>query len=202
METLIDYKLKDFLQLKDESRIRDSLFILELLKPLRIIKNPKKRFWNREPRTIEIGPVRDLLFCDVTNIRHAFNDGSTDAILEAVELATGLSRKQLLRLRISQFYGLLAAIKEDVIAIHHMEESELSDVNFDINLELVNAKERMARYGTLNILDSLANGDILRWQEIEKLPYMTVFTKLKMDREKSNIQHEITQIQKQKLKQQ
>jgi hypothetical protein len=37
----------------------------------------------------------------------------------------------------------------------------------------------------LNTIDSLAKEDILRWVEIEKLPYMTVFTKLRMDNEKS-----------------
>jgi hypothetical protein len=38
--------------------------------------------------------------------------------------------------------------------------------------------------GVLNTIDSLAKEDILRWVEIEKLPYMTVFTKLRMDNEK------------------
>jgi hypothetical protein len=42
----------------------------------------------------------------------------------------------------------------------------------------------MGKYGVLNTIDSLAK-DILRWVEIEKLPYMTVFTKLRMDNEKA-----------------
>jgi hypothetical protein len=44
----------------------------------------------------------------------------------------------------------------------------------------------MGKYGVLNTIDSLAKEDILRWVEIEKLPYMTVFTKLRMDNEKQN----------------
>jgi hypothetical protein len=36
----------------------------------------------------------------------------------------------------------------------------------------------------LNTIDSLAKEDI-RWVEIEKLPHMTVFTKLRMDNEKT-----------------
>jgi PII-like signaling protein len=48
-----------------------------------------------------------------------------------------------------------------------MEINELSD-DFDINVEAVNAKERMG--GVLNTIDSLAKEDILRWVEIEKLP--------------------------------
>jgi hypothetical protein len=51
-----------------------------------------------------------------------------------------------------------------------MEINELSDDSFDINVEAVNAKERMGKYGVLNTIDSLAKEDILRWVEIEKLP--------------------------------
>jgi hypothetical protein len=67
-------------------------------------------------------------------------------------------------------------IKSELIEITNMEINELSDDSFDINVEAV-AKERMGKYGVLNTIDSLAKEDILRWVEIEKLPYMTVFIK-------------------------
>jgi hypothetical protein len=41
-------------------------------------------------------------------------------------------------------------------------------------MKLLMLKERMGKYGVLNTIDSLAKEDILRWVEIEKLPYMTV----------------------------
>jgi hypothetical protein len=80
-----------------------------------------------------------------------------------------------------------------------MEINELSD-SFDINVEAVNAKERMGKYGVLNTIDSLAKEDILRWVEIEKLPYMTVFTKLRMDNEKAKIAQEIAELQRKNKK--
>jgi hypothetical protein len=58
----------------------------------------------------------------------------------------------------------------------------------------------MGKYGVLNTIDSLAKEDILRWVEIEKLPYMTVFTKLRMDNENSTRNCRITKKKtKQKL---
>jgi hypothetical protein len=71
---------------------------------------------------------------------------------------------------------------------------------FDINVEAVNAKERMGKYGVLNTIDSLAKEDILRWVEIEKLP-MTVFTKLRMDNEKTKNSTRNCRITKKKTKQ-
>jgi hypothetical protein len=81
----------------------------------------------------------------------------------------------------------------------NMEINELSD-SFDINVEAVNAKERMGKYGVLNTIDSLAKEDILRWVEIEKLPYMTVFTKLRMDNKKAKIAQEIAELQRKNKK--
>jgi hypothetical protein len=45
-------------------------------------------------------------------------------------------------------------------------ENELDD-SFDINVEAVNAKERMGKYGVLNTIDSLAKEDILRWLKLK-----------------------------------
>ena len=70
--------------------------------------------------------------------------------------------------------------------------------SFDVNIEAVGAKERMSKFGVLNAIDSLAKEDVLKWEQIEKLPYMTVFAKLMMDKEKNNIQQEIAELQKKK----
>jgi hypothetical protein len=98
-------------------------------------------------------------------------------------MVVDISAKSILNITIIEFYGIINYIKSELIEITNMEINELSDDSFDINVEAVNAKERMGKYGCVTI-DSLAKEDILRWVEIEKLPYMTVFTKLRMDNEK------------------
>lgn len=36
-------------------------------------------------------------------------------------------------------------------------------------------------FGELNIIDSLAGGDILKWEQVKKLPYHSIFDKLRKD---------------------
>lgn len=205
MEAIIDYKLKDFLKITDINLITNYLIVLDLLKPLKVIDNPRFKKWKiwskNEPKQLIIKAPRELSFADVTNIRNYFNEASPNGIIESVKLVSGLAENEILSLTITKFYGIINYIKEDLIALSYMEMNELSDDSFDINLESINANGRMAKFGVLNTIDSLAKEDILRWEEIEKLPYMTVFTKLMMDKEKADIQRELAELQKRKQKQ-
>jgi hypothetical protein len=196
METLENYKLVDFIQVKDETLLQDYLFILELLEPLKVINNPIYKWYKRKPKTLDIKAVKDLSFGDVATIRSNFSEASIENIIEAVQMVVDISAKSILNITIIEFYGIINYIKSELIEITNMEINELSDDSFDINVEAVNAKERMGKYGVLNTIDSLAKEDILRWVEIEKLPYMTVFTKLRMDNEKAKIAQEIAELKK------
>jgi hypothetical protein len=151
--------------------LQDYLFILELLEPLKVINNPIYKWYKRKPKTLDIKAVKDLSF-DVATIRSNFSEASIENIIEAVQMVVDISAKSILK-HIIEFYGIINYIKSELIEITNMEINELSDDSFDINVEAVNAKERMGKYGVLNTIDSLAKEDILRWVEIEKLPYMT-----------------------------
>lgn len=198
MEKIINYKLKDFLRLKDLELVQNHLSILDNLRPLKTISNPNYMWYKKVPKTLSIKAVRELSFGDVINIRNWINEGSIEAIFEIYKLISGLSEKQIMNLGIIQFYGIFSFIKIELEDIGNMEINELveDDSDFDINVEAVNAKERMGRFGVLNIIDSLAKEDILRWEQIQKLPYLTVFTKLKMDNLKNKIQKEISELQR------
>jgi sugar/nucleoside kinase (ribokinase family) len=93
------------------------------------------------------------------------------------------------------FYNLLKN-DLDILIGNENEMNELTDDEIDINLEITKANERMAKFGVLNTIDALAKEDILRWSEIEKLPYLTVLNKLIMDKEKHKIQQEIVELQR------
>lgn len=204
METIINYKFREFLKLTDVKLIGEYLFVLDLLKHLKELDNPnynKYKFWSKKhPKMLQIKAVRELSFADVTNIRNYFNQAEIKGIIESIKLVTDLSEKQILDFTITQVYGIINYIKEDLIQLSNMEINELTDDNFDIHLESINANGRMAKFGILNTIDSLAKDDVLKWSEIEKLPYMVVFTKLLMDKEKNNIQRELNEIQKKKIK--
>ena len=115
-------------------------------------------------------------------------------------IVTKLEKRYIERFTITQFYGIINYIKEQLEFITNIEMNELNDDDEDIDLISVNANERMGRFGVVNTIDSLANGDITKWDEIQKMQYSTVFTKLKMDKEKNKIQKEISELQKKRLK--
>lgn len=195
MEKITDYKLKDFLKIKDARLINEYLFILELLRPVKSIVNPnynKLKFWDKKtPKTLEIKHVEDLSFGEVTNLKLGFNGNNIDKVIQCVELVTGLKKKQILSFTITTFYGIINGIAQQLIEISNKEINELTDEYRDPILESIKGYERMARFGTFNTIDSLAKQDILRWQEIEKLPYWLVFTKLMMDKENEQIAREL-----------
>ncbi|PWB24650.1 hypothetical protein [Flavobacterium sp. HTF] len=198
MEKIINYKIKDFFQLQDELIIADYLSILDCLNPLKEIKNPNYKWYKRNSKFLQVKAVRLLTFAEVTEIRNNFNQPSIEGIIDSIKIVTRLTDKDIMNFTIIQFYGIISYIKSELMDITNMEANELTDDSFDINVEAVNAKQRMGRFGVLNAIDTLAKEDILQWEAIEKLPYMTVLTKLIMDNEKNKIQQEIAELQRKK----
>jgi hypothetical protein len=72
-----------------------------------------------------------------------FSEASIENIIEAVQMVVDISAKSILNITIIEFYGIINYIKSELIEITNMEINELSDDSFDINVEAVNAKERM-----------------------------------------------------------
>jgi len=194
MEKITNYKFKDFIKLKDSEKVESYLNLLEILNPATEIVDPKFRIG--KSKKIKLKRVRDLLFGQVTNIRTNLSIPTIESMIEMIMLVTGLKKKECYSIRILDFYAVLAAITAQIIELSDMEANELGSEESDLDEALAN--ERMAKFGILNIINSLAGDNILRWSEIEKLPYMVVFTKLKMDKEKSAIQKQMMESQKRK----
>lgn len=195
---ITNYKIKDFFRLKDERIVSDYLAILDCLNPLKEIKNPNYKWYKMNSKVLQIKAVRMLSFGEVTDVRNNFNQPSIESIIDSIKIVTQLKDKDIMNFTITQFYGIISYMKSELMDITNMEANELNDDSFDINIEAVNAKQRMGRFGVLNIIDSLAKENVLQWERIEKLPYMTVFTKLIMDNEKNKIQQEIAELQRKK----
>lgn len=201
MEKIINYKLKDFFLLTDIKQAEDYLSILTNLNPLKEIKNPRFRWYKRkESQIIRIPSLLELKFGEVAQIRNSFSIGNIEGIIECVMILTKLNRIEILNFTIVTFYGIISSIKKDLERISNMEFNELSSDDDDINLEIVRASERLARYGIINAFENLSGGDITKWKEIEQIPFMQVFTKLSLDNTKSTIQKEVSELQKKQLR--
>lgn len=203
MEKITNYKFYEFLLIEDIEIVEKYLMILDMLNPLNQLKNPKYnkyKFWQKQPKEIEVKTLMNLSFGDVTEVRNNFYQPSIENIIESIEKVTEIEKKDILKLSILEVYGIINKIKEDLETIQNMELNELSSDDEDIELITVNASARMAKFGVLNTIDAVAKGDVIKWNEVEKLPYLTVFSKLMMDKEKNAIEKEIADNQRKKLK--
>lgn len=77
---------------------------------------------------------------------------------------------------ISFIFWILDSLEE----INELENSQLSSIP---EPEMINAGiENFNQFGIINIIDTLAFGDILKWKEIMELSYTDVFVKLKKNK--------------------
>jgi hypothetical protein len=186
METITNYKLKDFLLVEDLETANNYIALLELIEPVEIL--------NEKP----LLQLQDLTFGQVENVRHILENPTWMNVIEAVRLITGLEENEIFELRIIDFYPIWNGIKRQAEKLAAIEENELGDEEVMIEYEIVNAAQRMARFGALNIINALACNDVTKWKMIEELPYMVVFTKRVMDKERSMINKEVNELLKKK----
>lgn len=196
MEKITDYRLKDFLTLEDEELLNDYIQVLELLPPVNEVNDPVHEIFGKR----KISHAKSLSFSEVITLRNLLNDGSIEAIIEAVSIVTKLPIESVWNFTIVPFYSILNGIVSQLIEIGNMEQNGLYSEDDDVVMIEAQANERMSKFGILNTIDSLASGDVLRWKEIEKLPYMVVFTKLMMEKTKSEIMQDVKAIQQRKNK--
>lgn len=202
MEKIIDYKVKDFLELEDFDKVQEYITILDHLKPLNEIPNPSYKWYHKwfkkRPKTLIVNDIRSLKFHQVFEIKMNLFESNIQSLIDSIKMIVDVQDNDILNFTITTFYGIISKMKLEIIEIIENEIKDWFDDFEDEFINAVNANERMAIFGVLNLLDSLANGDVLKWEEIEKLPYQTVFVKLKMDKEKNKIQREIAELQRKK----
>lgn len=89
-------------------------------------------------------------------------------------------------------------IKDEVEKIYKLEEAYLSSPT-DNDMLAAGVKE-LDELGELNVIDSLAQGNILKWEKIKQLPYEMVFEKLRKSTLESKINKAYHKVISQKSK--
>ena len=65
------------------------------------------------------------------------------------------------------------------------------------NVDFINAGgQKLDKFGTLAIVDDLAEGDLLKWDAVQKQPYSNVFAKLMLDKTKAEISEAYNEIKR------
>ena len=146
--------------------------------------------------TIYLKELASLEFGQVNIIREDLSHPTPESLTEVIHLITGLEIENVREIPIIDFYGILNQVKGEAEKLS-LIEAELSGEP-DIDFEMVNGPARMSQFGVLNVLDALSGGDLTKYEQIERMPYLLVIAKLKMNKETAAINRAILSLQKQR----
>lgn len=171
---IINYKLRDFL-VQDITLIEEYANILRLVEPIPTVNK-----------------LQDLKLREVEFIKK--NIGNQQAIPRIFNYMEGINEDKVMDMTITTFYGLMNSIVKQLENLLGMEEQHLTANHSDMKWEAVDGSKRLSVLGILPMVDNLAGGDILKYEQILDLPYLTVFNRLRMDVIKADIQHDISKL--------
>lgn len=145
-----------------------------------------------KPKETEIELIQ-MKFEDVEFIKQEIDSTGDKALIEIIAKVQNCTEKKVLDFKILDFFGFLNSVREQLKRIYKAEESLIpSDVDF--KFEAVNGSERLAKFGVLNTLESLSNGDATKYPYFLNLPYAEVFAIMLMRKEASDIRKEMKEI--------
>lgn len=128
----------------------------------------------------------------IVNIKKLYANQTPENITKMVEIVFGLNHLQQMSFNVLSYFPALNFIMNGIQYISDIETKRLSaPENEDLVLAGIH---KMRIYGDLNIINLLAGGDVLKWSEVEKLPYQHIFTKLCMDKDSAEIQENYNEI--------
>ncbi|MBP0904843.1 hypothetical protein ACFSKN_04750 [Mariniflexile gromovii] len=174
METITNYKLKDFFN-QDLQLIEDYVNLLQHLKP--ISTNVR---------------LTDLTLRQVETIKKTIND--ENELINIISIVQGITIEEVLELDIITFFPLIKDVQIQLESLVNKEINHLSPKHSDARFEMIDGSKRLEKFGVYNAVNSLANGDILKFNSILDLPYNEVFVKMYLDTTIADIQHEINKM--------
>lgn len=140
---------------------------------------------------------RDLFSMKLKHVelaKHVFSKGSDEDLLKLISKVQKIDKKEVLKLTVIDFYGILNALKLQLERIIQAETNSLTPAFSNKKWEMVEGSERMAKFGIYNTLDALSKGDITKYKEIMNMSYSEIFTILLMRKTQADIQHEMSEI--------
>lgn len=156
MKEIKDYRLKDFLSLREADQIEYTR-LLSYTKPI----DTKKSLW-------------DLKYKHVDRLK---TEGLEDfnVFVDIVSKLQRINKKDVWNLRITEFFGLLNSLKEQLSKLVQAEKS-LAPREPNVKWEAVNGSQRMAKFGSYNTLIPLAAQLNTTIEAVNNMAYSEVFT--------------------------
>ena len=104
------------------------------------------------------------------------NENNIDEIIKIICDIKDISVKKITD---KEKISLTLWLIDELEAIGSLEQNYLSS-NPEPEL-IASGIDELNVFGELNIIDSLAGGDILKWEQVKQLPYHSIFDKLRKD---------------------
>jgi hypothetical protein len=143
---------------------------------------------------------KELLEQPFQNVMDIINLIQSEKILDAVCLSSGIEQEQILKSNCNDFLQYLKWLIAQTKFINNLFSS-LSVDSFDEDSMLLQASgvDKLNRYNEIMIYYNIDKNPTT-WDSIGKIPFATVFTKLSIDKDISEIQKSYNQLVKQKNK--
>ncbi|MEE1963551.1 hypothetical protein V1387_12710 [Allomuricauda taeanensis] len=166
-----NYRLGQFLR-QPQDTIDEYTYILRHLKPI-------------DTKT----PLMQLPLIEVDNIKTNLEAD----LLKIVATVQDTTEKQVLKMKILDFFGVVNSIRNQIETIIRAEQ-KLQSQYPDPKWEMVGGSEKMARFGIYNTTIALAEQFNTSPQEIEQWQYGHVFTILLHNVTRHDLQHQMSKI--------
>jgi hypothetical protein len=178
--------LYDFIQLSEEQQ-KELLPALKVLKPL---SNYTRRHWFKKHIHGVKNSIIELTFGDVNTIKREVMRGTTEGLMNAFELVYKCTKKDMMKMNVVRFYRCMRFITNEVDRVVKLEQHhwKVAPTEYDGRLQEAGVKE-LEMFGDLPMIDNLAGGDILRYNDIEELNYLEVHYILWYRAKQTNIQN-------------
>jgi hypothetical protein len=159
---VIDYTIAESLKANSVLRLRG------LLKST-IAKPKKDNLWF-------------LSWSDIIELRIAIAE---ENIFEVLRIVFDINEKEFAKIELLNAFSVYKWISEQYFEIAKIEVQELASEMTDEEKEA--GAEDMQEFGYSVMLDSIAQGDLLKYDEYLKLPYAKVFRKMCMEKKRHDI---------------
>nr|DAW53080.1 MAG TPA: hypothetical protein [Caudoviricetes sp.] len=170
-------------------RQRETTLLLEVVKPLPFFY---RGFW-RWKKKHGVERLTELKWGEVRAVIDLLSSGELTQVVEAFRLVYKI--KHPARMNVYRFYACIKHLTNEVQRVLEQEQRALQGEPSHYETQLQQAGvEQLQPFKDLAIIDTLAQGDILRYEQVEALPYEVVFYTLYYRTVKQNIDNRFQQI--------
>lgn len=180
--------LRQYLLMPAE-RQRETTLLLEVVKPLPFFY---RGFW-RWKKKHGVERLTELKWGEVRVVIDLLSSGELTQVVEAFRLVYKI--KHPARMNVYRFYACIKHLTNEVQRVLEQEQRALQGDPSPYEAQLQQAGvEQLQPFRDLAIIDTLAQGDILRYEQVEALPYEVVFYTLYYRTVRQNIDNRFQQI--------